>query len=120
MNQTSLQALSPLDGRYAQKLALLRPIMSEYGYMHRRVQVEITWLIALSQAKLPEFKPFSPKATSYLESLVRDFSLNDANAIKDIEKTTNHDVKAVEYWIKARLQDEHLAIELKQEFALIL
>jgi adenylosuccinate lyase len=120
MNHTSLQALSPLDGRYAQKLALLRPIMSEYGYMHRRVQVEITWLIALSHAKLPEFKPFSSKAIDYLESLVRDFSLNDANAIKDIEKTTNHDVKAVEYWIKARLQDEHLAIELKQEFALIL
>ncbi len=120
MNHTSLQALSPLDGRYAQKLAQLRPIMSEYGYMHRRVQVEITWLIALSQAKLPEFKAFSSKAIEYLESLVRGFSASDAQAIKDIEKTTNHDVKAVEYWIKARLEDSKLPSELLAEFAQIL
>ena len=102
MSLSSLTALSPLDGRYASKLATLRPIMSEYGYMHRRVQVEITWFIALSDAGFAEFAPLSEGARSYLHSLVENFSEADAEAIKDIEKTTNHDVKAVEYWIKAK------------------
>lgn len=88
--------------------------------MHRRVQVEITWLMALSKAKLTEFQAFSSAAIAHLESLVRDFSMADATAIKDIEQTTNHDVKAVEYWIKARLQEESLAMDLRQEFAQIL
>ena len=102
MSLTSLTALSPLDGRYASKLATLRPIMSEYGYMHRRVQVEITWFIALSDAGFAEFAPLSEGARSYLHGLVSAFSETDAEAIKEIEKTTNHDVKAVEYWIKAK------------------
>ena len=102
MSLSSLTALSPLDGRYASKLANLRPIMSEYGYMHRRVQVEITWFIALSDAGFAEFAPLSEGARSYLHGLVSDFSVADAEAIKEIEKTTNHDVKAVEYWIKSK------------------
>ena len=102
MSLSSLTALSPLDGRYASKLATLRPIMSEYGYMQRRVQVEITWFIALSDAGFAEFAPLSEGARSYLHGLVSNFSEADAEAIKEIEKTTNHDVKAVEYWIKSK------------------
>ena len=102
MSLSSLTALSPLDGRYASKLATLRPIMSEYGYMQRRVQVEITWFIALSDAGFAEFAPLSEGARSYLHGLVSQFSEADAEAIKEIEKTTNHDVKAVEYWIKSK------------------
>ncbi|MGB4115025.1 MAG: adenylosuccinate lyase [Polaromonas sp.] len=97
-----INALSPLDGRYASKLATLRPLMSEQGYMHRRVQVEIAWFIALSDAGFAEFKPLSPGARTYLLGLVKNFSEADALAIKEIEKTTNHDVKAVEYWIKSK------------------
>ena len=97
MTFSSISALSPLDGRYAAKLAPLRPIMSEHGYMHRRVQVEIAWFIALSDAGFAEFKPLSTGARAYLLSLVKNFSEQDSAAIKDIEKTTNHDVKAVEY-----------------------
>lgn len=100
----SITALSPLDGRYAAKLAPLRPLMSELGYMHRRVQVEVAWFIALSDAGFAEFKPLSPGARTYLLGLVKHFSENDAAAIKDIEKTTNHDVKAVEYWIKSKFE----------------
>ena len=97
-----INALSPLDGRYAAKLANLRPLMSEQGYMHRRVQVEMAWFIALSDAGFVEFKPLSPGARTYLLGLVKNFSEADALAIKEIEKTTNHDVKAVEYWIKSK------------------
>ena len=100
----AVSALSPLDGRYAGRLATLRPLMSEQGYMHRRVQVEVAWFIALSDAGFAEFKPLSPGARTYLLGLVKHFSQADANAIKDIEKTTNHDVKAVEYWIKSKFQ----------------
>ena len=104
MTLTPLTAVSPLDGRYAGKLAALRPIMSELGYMHRRVQVELAWFIALSDAGFDEFKPLSGEARAYLASLVRDFSEDDGASIKAIEKTTNHDVKAVEYWIKSRFE----------------
>jgi adenylosuccinate lyase len=100
----TINALSPLDGRYAGKLAALRPLMSEQGYMQRRVQVEIAWLIALSDAGFAEFKPLSPGARTYLLGLIKNFSEADAIAIKEIEKTTNHDVKAVEYWIKSRFE----------------
>jgi adenylosuccinate lyase len=102
MNLNTISALSPLDGRYHSKLASLRPLMSEYGYMHRRVQVEAAWFIALSDAGLAQFKPLTGGARKYLLDLVAHFSEADAQAIKDIEKTTNHDVKAVEYWIKAK------------------
>jgi adenylosuccinate lyase len=105
MNFTPISALSPLDGRYASKLNALRPLMSEQGYMHRRVQVEIAWFIALSDAGFDEFKPLTPGARAYLTALVKNFSESDALAIKDFEKITNHDVKAVEYWIKSKFQD---------------
>jgi len=102
MQHTPLTALSPLDGRYATKLGTLRPLMSEYGYMHRRVQVEITWFIALSRAGLEQFPPLSHNACAFLQQLIEHFSEADCAAIKAIEKTTNHDVKAVEYWLKSR------------------
>ena len=101
---SSISALSPLDGRYAAKLAALRPLMSEQGYMHRRVQVEVAWFIALSDAGFAEFKPLSGGARTYLHGLVKNFSETDGKAIKEIEKTTNHDVKAVEYWIKSKFE----------------
>jgi len=104
MNLSALSALSPLDGRYASKVAGLRPLLSEYGLMHRRVQVEVEWFIALSDAGFAEFKPLSEAARGLLRGFVLRFSEADAQAIKDIEKTTNHDVKAVEYWLKARFE----------------
>jgi adenylosuccinate lyase len=104
MALSTISALSPLDGRYAARLAALRPLMSEQGYMHRRVQVEVCWFIALSDAGFAEFKPLSPGARTYLLGLVKNFSEADALAIKEIEKTTNHDVKAVEYWIKSKFE----------------
>ncbi len=104
MTFSTISALSPLDGRYASKLNTLRPLTSELGYMHRRVQVEVAWFIALSDAGFAEFKPLSPGARTYLLGLVKNFSEADGNAIKEIEKTTNHDVKAVEYWIKSKFE----------------
>ena len=99
-----LSALSPLDGRYAAKVAALRPLLSEFGLMHRRVQVEVEWFIALSDAGLAEFKPLTDAARGMLRGLVLRFAEADARAIKDIEATTNHDVKAVEYWLKGRFE----------------
>ena len=104
MTFSAISALSPLDGRYAAKLATLRPLTSELGYMHRRVQVEVAWFIALSDAGFEEFKPLTPGARTYLLGLVKNFSEADGEAIKAIEKTTNHDVKAVEYWIKSKFE----------------
>ena len=93
--------------------------MSEQGYMHRRVQVEVAWFIALSDAGFAEFKPLSPGARTYLLGLVKNFSEADALAIKEIEKTTNHDVKAVEYWIKSKFEarPELLAVSEFVHFA---
>jgi adenylosuccinate lyase len=104
MHPSALTALSPLDGRYAAKLALLRPLLSEYGLMRRRVQVEVAWFEALSDAGFAEFKPLSSAAREVLRLVVAHFAEADAQAIKDIEKTTNHDVKAVEYWLKSRFE----------------
>ncbi len=115
MNLTALSALSPLDGRYAGKVAALRPLLSEFGLMHRRVQVEIEWFIALSDAGLAEFKPLSEAARGLLRGLVLRFSEADAQAIKDIERTTNHDVKAVEYWLKGRFAG-HAELKAADEF----
>jgi adenylosuccinate lyase len=106
MHLSSLSALSPLDGRYAAKMAALRPLLSEYGLMHRRVQVEVEWFIALSGAGLAELEPLSPAARRRLRRRVTVFSEVDAQAIKEIERTTNHDVKAVEYWIKAGFEGD--------------
>ena len=115
MTISTLMALSPLDGRYAAKVNALRPLLSEYGLMHRRVQVEIEWFIALSDAGLAGFAPLSEAARGLLRGLVARFSEADARAIKDIEKTTNHDVKAVEYWLKARLEG-HAELHAASEF----
>ena len=114
-NISQITALSPLDGRYANKVTALRPLMSEQGYMHRRVQVEIAWFMALSDAGLAEFKPLSTTSRNYLLSLVANFNTDDALAIKDEEKVTNHDVKAVEYWIKKKFKG-HAELEAAAEF----
>jgi len=95
-----LNALSPLDGRYASRGDALRGLLSEAGFMAHRVEVEVAWLIALSDAGLPELPSFSQAARTRLAQLVSDFSEADAGRIKDIERVTNHDVKAVEYWLK--------------------
>src|SRR5690606_35591699 len=102
---STLNALSPLDGRYAGRGHALRPLLSEAGFMHHRVKVEAAWLVALSDAGLPELPAFSADARAALERLVDDFSEDDAARIKDIERVTNHDVKAVEYWLKERVAD---------------
>ncbi|HJU25782.1 MAG TPA: adenylosuccinate lyase [Rhodanobacteraceae bacterium] len=102
-----LPALSPLDGRYAAKVEALRPIFSEYGLMKRRVQVEIAWLLALAaHPEISELPPFDERARAKLHLIVEDFSVTDAAQIKQIELTTNHDVKAVEYFIKESLEDD--------------
>ncbi len=97
---TPLTALSPLDGRYANRTSLLRPILSEAGFMQHRVKVEVAWLRALSNAGFEEFKPFSAKTNAFLDRLANEFHEADAERIKAIESVTNHDVKAVEYWMK--------------------
>ena len=112
---SDLSALSPLDGRYAPRMAALRPLMSEFGLMHRRVQVEVEWFIALTDAGFAELAALPEASRGYLRSLVLRFSEADAQAIKDIERTTNHDVKAVEYWLKARFKG-HPELEAAQEF----
>ena len=106
MPLTELSALSPLDGRYASKTDALRPILSEAGFMHHRVKVEIAWLLALSEAGLDELKPFSAESKARLQKLATEFTEQDAARIKAIEATTNHDVKAVEYWLKEKVQGD--------------
>ena len=100
---SALYAISPIDGRYASKVDALRPIMSEAGLLHHRVQVEVAWIIALSRAGFTELPAFSDAAVAYLNNVVANFGEADAQAIKDIEKTTNHDVKAVEYYLKDKM-----------------
>ena len=102
---TLLNALSPIDGRYASRCDGLRPLLSEGGFMAHRVEVEIAWLFGLSEAGLPELTPFSEASKARLNALVSDFSEADAQRIKDIERVTNHDVKAVEYWLKEKVAD---------------
>lgn len=103
----TLLALSPLDGRYAGKLDALRPIFSEYGLIHARVRVEIEWLLALAaEPGIVELPAFDAGQVDALQALWKGFSVADAARIKEIERTTNHDVKAVEYFIKERLKDE--------------
>ncbi|MCI5897274.1 MAG: adenylosuccinate lyase [Candidatus Aphodousia sp.] len=110
MALSSLTALSPLDGRYASQTEVLRDIFSESAFMRARVQVEVEWLIALSEAQLPELAPISEHGKTFLRNLVKNFTVNSCEEIKTIEKTTNHDVKAVEYWIKEQVShDEELA-----------
>ena len=105
MSNSALTAISPIDGRYANKVDPLRPIFSEYGLIRYRVEVEVRWLQALAAQKdINEVPPLSETATTLLNSIVDNFSEADAQAIKDIEKTTNHDVKAVEYFLKEKIQ----------------
>ncbi|HUW51569.1 MAG TPA: adenylosuccinate lyase [Sulfuricella sp.] len=106
MNLSTLTALSPLDGRYHSKVADLRAYFSEFALIRYRVKVEIEWLKALSrETAIVEVPAFSAAALAQLDELANNFSEADAQAVKDIEKTTNHDVKAVEYWMKQRLAD---------------
>ena len=99
----ALAALSPLDGRYAGKVAALREHFSEFGLVRHRVRVEVAWLLALSdEPAIPEVPPFSASARAALDGVVQSFSPTDAARVKDIERKTNHDVKAVEYWLKER------------------
>ncbi len=100
----ALTALSPLDGRYASKCDALRPFLSEFGLIHARVTVEVRWLQALSnRPEIVEVAPFSNETNAALDAIVNNFSEEDANRIKEIERTTNHDVKAVEYFLKEKI-----------------
>ena len=104
MEFTSLTAISPVDGRYASKTKDLRPIFSEYGLIRHRVLVEVRWLQHLSQeAGVPEVPAFSEHANKLLNDIVDKFAEEDAQRIKNIERTTNHDVKAVEYYLKEKI-----------------
>ena len=115
MSDAQLLALSPLDGRYAAKVDALRPIFSEFGLIKARVQVEVEWLLALAnEPGIVEVKPFSVAAARRLRTLAKDFSLADAARVKEIERATNHDVKAIEYLIKERLaNDAELGLALE-------
>ncbi|XP_028058958.1 uncharacterized protein LOC114262762 isoform X2 [Camellia sinensis] len=102
---SSLTALSPLDGRYWGKVKDLAPYLSEYGLIYFRVMVEIRWLLKLSQIpEVTEVPSFSGEAQSYLQGLIDGFTISDALEVKNIEKVTNHDVKAVEYFLKQKCQ----------------
>ncbi|HLV29312.1 MAG TPA: adenylosuccinate lyase [Burkholderiaceae bacterium] len=103
---TPLNALSPLDGRYARKADALRSTLSEAAFMAHRVEVEVAWLIGLADAGLPELPAFSAAARQRLEGIVSSFTEDDAARIKEIEKVTNHDVKAVEYWLKEQVAED--------------
>ncbi len=106
MELTALTAISPVDGRYGSKVSVFRSIFSEYGLIRNRVTVEIRWLQKLANhTGIPEVPAFSAEASAGLDKLVSEFSLEDAQRIKDIERTTNHDVKAVEYFIKEKIAD---------------
>lgn len=104
MDTSALMALSPLDGRYQDKVTPLRDIFSEYGLIRFRVVVEVRWLqMLINEAKLPGIKPLSADANKILDHLAANFSPKDAARIKHIESSTNHDVKAVEYFIKEHI-----------------
>ncbi|MGN6234919.1 adenylosuccinate lyase [Dyella sp.] len=115
MSTHALTALSPLDGRYASKVESLRPIFSEYGLMHRRVHVEIEWLLALgAEPTIAELPAFAPAQIATLKAIAADFSVEDGSRIKAIEATTNHDVKAVEYFIKERIGTDAALAQAKE------
>ena len=105
----AITSISPIDGRYSKQTESLKPVFSEFGLIKNRVKVEILWLIALSNDKeIKELPKFSKQALKYLNHLFLDFNEKDAKAIKEIEKKTNHDVKAVEYWIRNQLKKKKL------------
>jgi len=106
MEFNTLTAISPIDGRYNDKINELRPIFSEYGLIHYRVMVEIRWLQALADCpEIEEVPPFSDGANEHLQNIIDNFGLSDAEQVKTIERTTNHDVKAVEYYLKEKVAD---------------
>ncbi len=106
MKLSALTALSPVDGRYASKTSAYRQYFSEYGLIKHRVLVEVRWLQALANhSEITEVAPFSSDANQALESILDNFSEDDAQRVKDIERTTNHDVKAVEYYLKEKIED---------------
>ncbi|MEC4750348.1 adenylosuccinate lyase [Methylomicrobium sp. Wu6] len=116
MTQFALTAISPIDGRYADKVASLRPIFSEYGLIRFRVLVEVRWLQALAaHPRISEVPAFSTEAAQALNAIAAGFSETDAQRVKDIEKTTNHDVKAVEYFLKEKIAG-HAELENVSEF----
>lgn len=105
MQVSPISALSPLDGRYASKVASLRPIFSEYGLIKARVTVEVRWLQMLANhPSIQEVPSFSVDAITFLDEIIQNFSEEDAQRVKDIERTTNHDVKAVEYFLKENVE----------------
>ncbi|MDF3981806.1 adenylosuccinate lyase [Luteibacter sp. PPL201] len=115
MPHATLTALSPLDGRYAAKTSPLRPIFSEFGLMHRRVHVEIHWLLALARHPgIVELPAFPADAVTRLETIATGFSEDDGERIKAIEATTNHDVKAVEYFIKEKIGNDPALAQAKE------
>jgi adenylosuccinate lyase len=101
----SITAISPVDGRYAEKTSALVPYFSEYALMHYRVKVEIEYFIALAEIPLPQLAGISASNKTSLRAIAADFTEADARSIKDYEKVTNHDVKAVEYFVKKKLED---------------
>ena len=104
MEHNKLKALSPVDGRYADKVNGLRDILSEYGLIRYRVLVEVRWLQWMAdEASIPELKPLSAVMKDLLNDIVDDFTLDDAERVKSIESKTNHDVKAVEYFIREKV-----------------
>ncbi|MEZ5452809.1 MAG: adenylosuccinate lyase [Thiothrix sp.] len=116
MELSALTALSPTDGRYASKTAALRPWFSEYGLIYHRVLVEIRWLQMLAaHAQISEVPPFSAEANAFLESILSNFAEADALRVKAIERTTNHDVKAVEYYLKEKIAGQ-TELEAVSEF----
>ncbi|WP_173865155.1 adenylosuccinate lyase [Thiohalocapsa sp. ML1] len=116
LDLSTLTAVSPIDGRYGSKTAALRPIVSEYGLIRHRVLVEVRWLQALAaSADIPEVPRFSAEADALLNAIAADFSVDDAARVKAIERTTNHDVKAVEYFLKERVAD-HAELAAVSEF----
>lgn len=115
MNMSALMAISPLDGRYHDKMQLLRPIFSEYGLIKFRVTVEIRWLETLAEfANLPDVPKLSADAKSLLNNIIENFSLQDAELVKKIEAGINHDVKAVEYFIKERIANNQELVKISE------
>jgi len=105
MELNELTAISPTDGRYGQKTSDLRPLFSEFGLIHNRTLIEIRWLQALANNKaIPEVPEFDGHSNKLLEGIITNFNVEDAQRVKNIESTTNHDVKAVEYYLKEKIQ----------------
>jgi adenylosuccinate lyase len=114
MNE-ALNAVSPLDGRYAKHIDPLRPIFSEYGLIKKRVHIEIEWLVALSlDPELKEIPRFNQTTQKKLKTAAHKFSLKDAQAVKTIEQTTNHDVKAIEYWLKKTFKNDKSVMKVSE------